>query len=240
MSEGGIFIDIPKKIPDKPVKTIVDEVLGDIESKTIGSLTKLQKFMEEYDRQFHYFDFSFHFTQTEVLHIIKAPLTFYALNMNGQVLIDLAGLLERYAILYIEELFRSLRSVQLFTDGQRALAELLGKKSLDELAKILVTLGLWDKGDEKEAEQLYDKRNYVAHKNITKIRAILSSSKSISIPEIDMAMSGFDVLPYIFITIRLLSKMIDRYVGKTERYRIAEKLLQAEISNYLEYFKDNP
>jgi hypothetical protein len=34
--------------------------------------------------------------------------------------------------------------------------------------------------------------------------------------------------------------MIDRYVGKTERYRIAEKLLQAEISNYLEYFKDNP
>lgn len=100
--------------------------------------------MEEYDRQFnerHYFDFTFYFTQTEVLHIIKDPLTFYALNMNGQVLIDLAGLLERYAILYIEELFRSLRPVQLFTDGQRALAESLGRKSLDELAKHLVTLG---------------------------------------------------------------------------------------------------
>jgi hypothetical protein len=50
-------------------------------------------------------------------------------------------------------------------------------------------------------------------------------------------MSNFDVLPYMFITIRLLSKMIDRYFEKTEVYKIALKLLRAEIINDLEYFK---
>jgi hypothetical protein len=169
-------IDFPKKIPDRPVKTIVDEVIAETKSKIAGSSTKLQIFVEEYDRQFgerHFLDsLTFHYTQTEVFHIIKAALTFYALNMNGQVLIDLAGLLERYAILYIKELFKSLRSVQLFADGQRVLGDVLEKKSLKELAKHLVTLGLWDKEDKKEADRLYDKRNSVAHKNIKKSKQL--------------------------------------------------------------------
>jgi hypothetical protein len=58
------------------------------------------------------------YVQYEVLYIIKGPLTFYALNMNSQVLIDLAGLLERYAIIYLDYLFKSLKSLQLFPEGQ--------------------------------------------------------------------------------------------------------------------------
>jgi len=45
--------------------------------------------------------------EPNILRLIKGPLTLYALNMNGQVLIDLAGILERYAIIYITELFES-------------------------------------------------------------------------------------------------------------------------------------
>jgi hypothetical protein len=45
--------------------------------------------------------------QPYILTIMRGPLTLYALNMNGQVLIDLAGILERYAIIYITELFGS-------------------------------------------------------------------------------------------------------------------------------------
>lgn len=150
---------------------------------------------------------------------------------------DLAGLLERYAILYIEELFKSLRSVQLFAEGQRAIEEILEKKFLKDLVKHLITLGLLDKGDEKKVKEINEKRNYVAHKNITKIKATLRSNKAnISIPEIDIAMSDYDVLHYVFTTIRLLSKMIARYSNKTERSRIAVKLLRSEINDPMDYF----
>jgi hypothetical protein len=82
--------------------------------------------------------------------MMKGPLTFYVLNMNAQVLIDLAGLLERYAITFMEELFKSLRSVRLFSEVEQAIKKILEKKFfLDDLSKYLITLGLWDKGDEK-------------------------------------------------------------------------------------------
>lgn len=169
---------------------------------------------------------------------MKGPLTLYALNLNGQVLIDLAGLLERYAIIYIEELFKSLRSIQLFVESKQAIEEILEKKSINELVKPLITLGLWDKGDRREIDKLYKKRNYIAHKNIKRIKGILNSGKDISVPEIDMAMSDFDVLPYVFITIRLLSKLLDRFLIKTERIRVAKALLECRISNELEYFSE--
>jgi hypothetical protein len=48
----------------------------------------------------------------------------YALNMNGQVILDLAGILERYAITCIVELFHS------FPDRQRVVERLIEKKLL--------------------------------------------------------------------------------------------------------------
>jgi hypothetical protein len=50
-------------------------------------------------------------------------------------------------------------------------------------------------------------------------------------------MSGFDVLPYMFITIRLLFKLLDRFLVKTERYRVAKDLLDLKIKDEVEYFK---
>lgn len=136
--------------------------------------------------------------------MMKGPLTLYGLNMNGQVLIDLVRVLERNSFIYIEELFKSLRSVQMFPETAQAYEEILEKKFLEEIARPLITLGLWDKEDAIKIEKLSKKRNYVSHKNIKKIQGFLSSKKSISIPEIDLAMSKFDVLPLIFLTIRLI------------------------------------
>lgn len=224
-SEADISLNFPEKsISKTPIKTSIDGLKKDIKSKEKDSSTKLQEFLKKYEKEFKedlvYKGIVYDITETEVLYMMKGALTLYALNLNGQVLIELAGLLERYAIVYIEEL-KSLRSVQLFSDGQHAIEEILEKKFLDELAKHLITLGLWDKEDFKEVEKLLKKRNYVAHKNVKKIKGMLSSSKSISIPEIDIAMSGFDVLQFMFITIRLLFKLVDRFFIKTERYRIA-------------------
>jgi hypothetical protein len=244
LSEGDISLVFPRKIFKTPIKTSIDELVKDIKFKEADSSTRLQKFLKEYEKEFNEDLVNkrllFDITETEVLHMMKGALTFYALNMNGQVLIELAGLLERYAIIYIEELFKSLRSVQLFTEGQYAIEEMLEKKFLRDLAKHLITLGLWDKEDEKKVQKLYEKRNFVAHKNIKKLEGILSSNnKSISIPEIDVGMSNFYVLPYMFITIRLLFKLLDRFLFKSERYRIAKALLDCKIFSELEYFKGN-
>jgi hypothetical protein len=48
----------------------------------------------------------------------------------------------------------------------------LEKKFLDELAKQLIALGLWDKKDFKQVDKLLKKRNYVAHKNVKEIKGM--------------------------------------------------------------------
>ena len=110
----------------------------------------MEEYGKEFERELVNKRIIFDITETEVLRMMKGPLTFYALNMNGQVLIDLAGLLERYAIVYIEELFKSSRSVQLFTEAKHAIEEILEKKPLEDLTRSLITLGLWDEGDKKQ------------------------------------------------------------------------------------------
>ena len=109
--------------------------------------------------------------------MMKGPLTFYGFNMNGQVLIDLVRFLDRNSLICIEELFKSLRSVQLFPEAAQAFEEILEKKFLEEIAVPLITLGLWYKEDAIKIEKLSKKRNYVSHKNI-KIRGFLRSKKA--------------------------------------------------------------
>jgi hypothetical protein len=49
-------------------------------------------------------------------------------------------------------------------------------------------------------------------------------------------MSNFDVLPYMLDTIRLLAKLLGESVGKTERYRIAQALIDNKIQNESEFY----
>jgi hypothetical protein len=94
----------------RSLETIADELTTEIQSKTsTNSTTKLKQFSQKY-KEFKTDNFidklsMRDYVQYEMLYIIKGPLTFYALNMNSQVLIDLAGLLERYAIIYLDYLF---------------------------------------------------------------------------------------------------------------------------------------
>ena len=208
MSEGKVPLNFPEvNIANTSAKTAVQQLATEISSKTTDSSRRLQEFMEKYEKEFKQDladkRISYDITETEVLRMMKGPLTFYGSNMNGQVLIDLVRVLERNSLICIEELFKSLRSVQLFPEAAQVFEEILEKKFLEEIARPLITLGLWYKEDVIKIEKLSKKRNYVSHKNI-KIQGFLSSKKSISIPEIDLAMSKFDALPIIFLTIRLI------------------------------------
>ena len=141
----------------------------------------------------------------------------------------MAGILERYAIIYITELFES------FPARQDAVRQLLERQFLDKLAKYLIILGLWDKKDENEILKLKKARNGVAHKNIEIVRKELNNGKPISVLEIDLVMSKKDVLPYIMLTIHLLVKMVDRFWSKTDRAIIARQIMDGKIKDVSEF-----
>jgi hypothetical protein len=96
---------------------------------------------------------------------------------------------------------------------------MLEKKSLTEVARYLLKLGIWNKDDIKKVKKLYDKRNSVVHKNTRKIEAFLESSitksnkdkpdKSISVLEVDSAVSKFNILPSFLIQLTFF-KLLDR------------------------------
>ena len=169
--------------------------------------------------------------QPNILRLMKGTITLYALNMNGQVLIDLAAILERYAIIHITELFRS------FPARQELVRDLLERQFLDKLAEHLVTLGIWDKEDQKDAKKLKKARDGIAHKNVEIVRKELNNGKPASIPEIDLVMSRKDVLPYIMMTVRLLLKLMDRFFSKTDRGIIAQQIMEGKIKNGTEFFR---
>jgi len=106
-----------------------------------------------------------------VFGLMTTPVILYASKLNGQVIIDLTGILERMAIIYITELSKS------FPDRQTVVQQLLGKQNLDDLAGHLVSLGLWDKEDKGVAENLKKRRDGLAHKNAKLICRYINDNK---------------------------------------------------------------
>lgn len=116
---------------------LVSEIISSVLSNVSKGSEKLNDFIQAYNKEFgNKFLWERKIVLSEIMPLIKGSLTLYALNMNGQVIIDLAGILERYAILSISELFRS------FPERQVLINDLLSQRSLGDLAKDLVTLGL--------------------------------------------------------------------------------------------------
>lgn len=107
------MIDVEPRKDDKSitVDSFVSDLITEIQSKTTDS-NRLHKFVMDYNKEFKKQELMMptlfrDVSEPDILRLIKGPLTLYALNMNGQVLIDLVGILEQYAIIYITELFRS-------------------------------------------------------------------------------------------------------------------------------------
>jgi hypothetical protein len=232
-----------------PVDLAVNQIDSELRSKVGSASSRLKEFVQRYNSDFK-FDFFKNFVipdiESEVLHIVKGPLMLYALQMNGQAIIDLAGLLERHVFLYIEEIFKSLASIRNFPPGRSIILRMLENRRFPEIAEYLHVLGIWNKNEMNTAVKLYTTRNSIAHKNVKKIEGILLHGKKgpgkgnieeiISMLEIDLAMSGHDVVPDIFDSIRLLCKLFRESLTHNERYRMADALLQGKIKDESEFF----
>lgn len=218
--------------PKLNVEAMVNEITKQIENGISKRSTKFQLFVNEYNKQFR--TYSMDVLYDEIMQMVfkgvKGALVLYGLNLNGQVLIELTGILERYIIIYIIELFK------LFPDRQLMVEKLLFKKFLDEMAKYLIILGLWDQSDEQSIVQLKKARDGIAHKNVAIVSKRLNNGKPLNFLEIDFVMSKTNTLPYIITVIKLLYKLFSRFPSKTDRSVIAQQMLDGKIKKVSEFF----
>lgn len=203
-------------------ESIVEDLIAEI-GKISGN-DRLSGFVKEYNKEFKnplypypYFE---DFSEPLILRTMKGPLTLYALALNGQVIIDLAAILEQYTKIYIAELFSAIPA------RKKLVEDLVEFQFLDKLAKDLVAFEIWDKQDADDIKKLKEARNTLTHKNVDKISNKFNNGKPISITEIDLVMSGQEVLPYIMMTIRLLFKLVYRFYSKTDQYLAAQQILE--------------
>jgi uncharacterized protein YutE (UPF0331/DUF86 family) len=222
-SESRVSIKKSRKIPEGFVSELISEVQSEIQ---FGS-SRLQDFTKDYNKQIEKILLDWEFTpagivEQSVLDLFKAPLIMYALKLNAQAIIEIYGILERSAIIAIVNLFTS------DTDKMWIVETLIQYSSLKKLAKILIKLKLWDKEDYKFARELYDLRNATAHKNLKKISEEVSSKEIVSLWNINNALSNHPVLQDLFIAIRLLFKLNNRYFSATDNGKKAQGLLESK------------
>jgi hypothetical protein len=235
MSERMITRQAPRNGANSlTAESFARDLIKEIESKISVSSRRLDLFVNLYNKEFKRQEsMGILFRDVylpNILRLMKGPLTLYALKMNGQVLIELAAILERYAIIQITELFSS------FPSRQKIVRELIEKQFLDKLAKQLIVLGLWDKEDEKDVSKLKKARDGIAHKNLEIVSKELNNGKPVFIVEMDLVMSRKNVLPHIIMTARLLLKLMDRFFSKTDRGIIAQQILEGKIKRRVRIF----
>ena len=165
--------------------------------------SKLQKFVDAFNSKFPETDAK-NRSGAEVITwaLMDTPLILYALNLNGSMMIELHGILERFAVRETID--------HLTTPANRKIASgLLERSTLRDVVRVLQQLGIFDKEDIKFTEKLTAIRNGVAHKNPRNISKMLLSEKEISFLDIESAMKNVDCIPLIVGTIHLLVKMLE-------------------------------
>jgi hypothetical protein len=176
---------------DKTVK----ELLLSIESDLPVAQRRLAKFIEAFNKEFP-LDIKLEDrgrAEAIAWALMNVPLLLYALNMNGSAIIELHGILERFA----------LREIVIHLGVPFRIFE---RHHLPELALILRDLKIFDKEDVKFSKKLNRLRNGLAHKNPRVISNVVYSGKKISVLDIDSVMTKFDCTPLIIRTIHLLVK----------------------------------
>jgi hypothetical protein len=81
--------------PKVKIETLVNEIIKQTENDILRRSNKLQSFICEFNKQFKKssMDILYNDIIRMIFKGIKGALVLYALNLNGQVLIELAGIL---------------------------------------------------------------------------------------------------------------------------------------------------
>ncbi len=181
---------------------MVQQIVGLLSNNLPNIESKLEKFVEAFNTKFPETNSNNRGAAEAITWaLMDTPLILYSLNLNGAMIIELHGILERLAV---RETINHLT-----TPAKRKIASsLLERNSLHDVTEVLKQLGIFDKEDVKFTEKLTTLRNGVAHKNPRNISKMLLSGKELSFLDIEPTMNNIDCIPLITGTIHLLVKLL--------------------------------
>ena len=188
-----------KIMKELSISATVEGVASSIENSLPTVRRRLKAFVGAFNREFHS-PYERASAGALAWALMGAPITLYALRMNGPVIVELHGILERFAM-------RDVTQHLVKPRREDALRNLIERRGLPDLALAYSDLGIWNESDVKFATKLHRIRNGVAHKNPKVISREVCSGKRIHILDIDSTMTNVNVVPLILRTIRLLMKL---------------------------------
>jgi hypothetical protein len=184
MTESSIPLGRRTRIKtyENPIEKSANQIVLELQSRVGSNSSRLNEFVQCYKNEFKSYDYFRRLgmhddIESDVLNVVKGPVILYTLKMNGLVIVDLAGLLERHVFLYMEEIFKSLASVRKFPAGRSIILAMLKDRRFPEVTEYLFSLGIWNQNEKDAAVKLYNMRNSIAHKNVKKIEDILLRGK---------------------------------------------------------------
>ncbi len=180
--------------------------LAQLETSVNENLTyikpRLDRFKVAFDAAFPAID-KVERTRGEVViaGLMDGPLTLYALGMNGPAVIELHGVLERFALRETAN--------HISTDEKKAklVRDMVERKTLTDVAVILQEVGCWSDKDAEFCRKLSLLRNGAAHKNPKIVSKMANAGKEVSLLEIDETMQNIDCIPLILNTTQLILKL---------------------------------
>ncbi len=133
--------------------------------------------------------------------ILGDILVLYYLGLTPSVIVELHATLEHYARRDLPYLITSKK------ESCGVVKQLVERRTLSELSKMLVTIGVWSNEDSAFMSRLAKLRNGIAHNNEASLGRALGGQEYQHINDARLAVAEIDVLPYVMSTIVALVKL---------------------------------
>lgn len=154
--------------------------------------------------------------------VMNNALELYFIGDNSALFVELHGLLERFCLTELPKMLAN------SSNSEEIICELISRKTLKELAEVIVKAGIWDSEDMSLIKKLANIRNGIAHKNVQQVSKHLSNGSETALNELHKITKKVDCMPYILSSLRLLVKLSPAY----DKSKIIDPRFEARLNAY--------
>jgi hypothetical protein len=133
--------------------------------------------------------------------VLGDSLTLFYLGLTSSVIVELHATLEHYARRDLPQLITSTH------EGRNVAEQLVERRTLSDLSKMLVSLGVWNDEDCAFVLRLARLRNGIVHNNEVALGRAMSGQNFHHINDARLAVADVDVLPFLLSAIAALGKL---------------------------------
>jgi hypothetical protein len=133
--------------------------------------------------------------------VLGDSLALFYLGLTSPVIVELHATLEHYARRDLPQLITSTR------EGRNVAEQLVERRTLSELSKMLVSIGVWNDEDCAFVARLARLRNGIVHNNEVALGRAMSGQHFHHINDARLAVADVDVLPFLLSAIAALVKL---------------------------------